>query len=414
MYDGVELSTASSIQRLTASNPTFSSQPKRKPSESSLPRHAFKQPRITSFLTPRTPLSDITNVPTNQMPSSPTRRSRALENHLLPYQNTLIQITDGQDFAACILPDGLKVSGLVIGDGNCLPRAILLAKTGSQNGHERLRERAIAYIRANPDYFSGDIHLMGDSNVDDYCERMSRNGEFGDDVFLMACCMTENVSIQLFTWNCRKSQPTTLSAATFSPSTGSARFIRIHLDTGDTQGQLRIRHPHYDTLISVLRTPLADITNLPNLTRANQQVKSTYNRAASSIKNSNNEMIASTLQEFKPPIIDWQASGPRLIGELTKAEQWLKENPTYDSNIALKNISILRENAKLGGNRLLVESSRIYSPWSMPLVQKSRNGRKTLGFDNRKRGIGVRIVLMIRNWMTLQKESIVKDAKMLY
>lgn len=135
------------------------------------------------------------------------------------------------------LPGGLIPCKQVIGDGNCLPRSILLAMTGSQESHAELRKSAIDCIRENASCFLSDIQLLGYSTVQAYCSKMSKNAEFGDVVMLMACCITENVSIQLFTWNSHASHTKsvqTLSSQTFLPSTSSSRLIQIHLDTGDT------------------------------------------------------------------------------------------------------------------------------------------------------------------------------------
>ena len=90
----------------------------------------------------------------------------------------------------------------------------------------------------------------------------------------MACCITENVSVQLFTCNCHVSEfesVQTLSSQTFTPVKGStpSKSIQVYLDTGDSaqirQGRIVIgsrqtRAPHYDTFKR--RNPLADITFL--------------------------------------------------------------------------------------------------------------------------------------------------------
>jgi hypothetical protein len=102
---------------------------------------------------------------------------------------------------------------------------------------------------------------------------MSQPGIFGDAVLLMASCLTENVSIQLFTWNSHQSNVKTvqtLSSQTFSPVkvTSTTKKYPLHLDTGDSIqiknsgrviGNRVTRAPHYDTLRR--RTPLSDITN---------------------------------------------------------------------------------------------------------------------------------------------------------
>ena len=101
------------------------------------------------------------------------------------------------------------------------------------------------------------------------------HSEHSGGLLTTGCCITENVSVQLYTWNCHQSPSTTsksLSAQTFSPTSGSSQAIRIYLDTGDTRrGGIRTRAPHYDTLKR--RTPLSDITN-----RSTNQVSSTQTR----------------------------------------------------------------------------------------------------------------------------------------
>ncbi len=225
---------------------------KRKASNVSTPVSSkkLKQTSISEFLTPRTQNIPIT-------PPATVHKPLQKPNSL--FQNPLVSITHAQDITH--LPGGLIPSKQVIGDGNCLPRSILLAMTGSQESHADLRKRAIDFIRDNAACFLSDIQLLGYSTVEAYCSKMSKNAEFGDVVMLMACCITENVSIQLFTWNSHASDTKsvqTLSSQTFKPVKGFAtpRFIQVHLDTGDSKqnrqgsiviGRKQTRAPHYDT-----------------------------------------------------------------------------------------------------------------------------------------------------------------------
>jgi hypothetical protein len=222
----------------------------------------FKQTDLFQFLTPQTQKDPIT---------PPATVLKLPQNLKSPFQNPLVSITNAQDIPA--LPGGLVVSKEVFGDGNCLPRAILLAMTGSQDSHADLRKRATVYISEHPSFFLSDIQLLGYSSVEAYCSRMSKGGEFGDVVMLMACCITENVTIQLFTWNCHESNietVQTMSCQTFSPVNGAppSKAIQVHLDTGDSTqirqgsvviGRRQTQAPHYDTFRR--RTPLSDITN---------------------------------------------------------------------------------------------------------------------------------------------------------
>lgn len=224
----------------------------------------LKQSSIYQFLTPVSHNIPIT--PPITVPKSIQRNVNSL------FQNPLVSISNALDIPG--LPGGLFVSKQVIGDGNCLPRSILLAMTGSQDSHADLRQRAINFIRNNASCFLSDIQLLGYSSVEAYCSIMSKNAEFGDAVMLMACSITENVSVQLFTCNCHESNietVQTMSSQTFSPMNDSTtpKFIQVYLDTEDSQqirqggfviGRKQTRAPHYDAL--KINTPLRDITNL--------------------------------------------------------------------------------------------------------------------------------------------------------
>lgn len=127
--------------------------------------------------------------------------------------------------------------------------------TSRQDSHAELRRRAIEFIRANPDYFLSDIELLGYPSVEMYWSTMSQPGIFGDAVLLMTSCLTENVSIKLFTWNSHQSNVKTiqtLSSQTFSPVkvTSTTKSIQLHLDTGDS----RVRIMNWRLMKNLLKT----------------------------------------------------------------------------------------------------------------------------------------------------------------
>ena len=170
--------------------------------------------------------------------------------------NPLVNIRYCDDITG--LPTGYSLSGKVVGDGNCLPRAILMALNGAQNLHSDLRQRAVSYIRENPAHFKCDIEMVDQCSVEEYCANMSKGGVFGDVIFLMACCIIEHVTIQLFTMNSHCSANGELrnwTVQSFEP-VETVHSIQIYLDSGDseqiweggkTTGNNTKRLPHYDT-----------------------------------------------------------------------------------------------------------------------------------------------------------------------
>lgn len=259
---------------------------KRRNENSNISAKRFKQ---TNFVHTRTT--------SNTQITPPPTLSKPLKSNSIFFTNPLIAITDAYDLPFCTLPDNLTVSKKVVGDGNCLLRAILLALTGCQDLHFNLRKRAIECILENSSCFQPDIQLLGYSSVEAYCSKMSKSGEFGDVILLMACSITENVTIQLFTFNCHESDSNivkTISSQTISPvnTKKSSNIIQVHLDTGDTtRNGIRTREPHYDILTKATPTPLLDITNLtineilPTPTRISRSSLNCFSSYASTSQN---------------------------------------------------------------------------------------------------------------------------------
>ncbi|KAI9342917.1 hypothetical protein BDR26DRAFT_262622 [Obelidium mucronatum] len=174
------------------------------------------------------------------------------------FANPLISIT-AQDIPA--IPENQYPTGVVIGDGNCCARSILLATTGSQENYAELRHNVVDFILSNPTSFEEDLKLMHGSTVQEYCERMSQDQEFGDDIFVLAAALILDINIRVIMVNTHKAT-TTFSAQIFSPANSTAEMISIHLDSGDsnmitvpdslTLKRVITREPHYDTLSGTL------------------------------------------------------------------------------------------------------------------------------------------------------------------
>ncbi|KAJ3103172.1 hypothetical protein HK100_004251 [Physocladia obscura] len=155
--------------------------------------------------------------------------------NIAPHQNPLIRISHAADLQ--LLPNNLKPSGFVVGDGSCLPRSILLALTGSQDGYQQLRQSVVQRILSSELQFEPDIRRMYNCTVNDYCTRMADVFEFGDIIFVMAAALVLEVEIQVFTFSSNLNGASSLTSQTFTPSHQLTSTIQIHLDTGHSEQQ---------------------------------------------------------------------------------------------------------------------------------------------------------------------------------
>ena len=92
----------------------------------------------------------------------------------------------------------VKISLVIQGDGNCMFRAMSYHLYGDQDSHMAVRQAAIAWLQANLDTLhafaaQGDGHF----SAEQYLSRMSKYGEWGDEIMLMAIAQAHNVSIMV-------------------------------------------------------------------------------------------------------------------------------------------------------------------------------------------------------------------------
>lgn len=80
-------------------------------------------------------------------------------------------------------------------DGNCQFRALSLQLYGEQTHHSLLRQRIVQQLRKEQDSYSP--YVQGD--YDDYCQKMARSGEWGDNVTLQAACDMLGCEVRLLT-----------------------------------------------------------------------------------------------------------------------------------------------------------------------------------------------------------------------
>ena len=70
------------------------------------------------------------------------------------------------------------------GDGNCQFRALSLGLYGSEDRHAEVRANIVQHLRENPATYAGFVE--GAEGFANYVNRISRDGEWGDEITLRA------------------------------------------------------------------------------------------------------------------------------------------------------------------------------------------------------------------------------------
>ncbi|KAA0044003.1 OTU domain-containing protein [Cucumis melo var. makuwa] len=83
----------------------------------------------------------------------------------------------------------------VQGDGNCQFRALSDQLYGTPDNHELVRQKVVNQLMAHPEIYEGYVPMA----YDEYLEKMSRNGEWGDHVTLQAAVDSYDVQIFVLT-----------------------------------------------------------------------------------------------------------------------------------------------------------------------------------------------------------------------
>ena len=76
------------------------------------------------------------------------------------------------------------ISKRIVGDGNCLFRAVSLAVYGSEDNHSSLRAEALNYINLNRETLEG--FITSDENFDEYITRLRKDGEWAGEIEITA------------------------------------------------------------------------------------------------------------------------------------------------------------------------------------------------------------------------------------
>ncbi|XP_050379746.1 OVARIAN TUMOR DOMAIN-containing deubiquitinating enzyme 12 isoform X2 [Argentina anserina] len=97
------------------------------------------------------------------------------------------------------LLDRLQLYGVVEhkvqGDGNCQFRALSDQLHQSPDHHNDVRRKVVSQLKSHPEIYEGYVPMA----YDDYLEKMSKSGEWGDHVTLQAAADSYGVKILVFT-----------------------------------------------------------------------------------------------------------------------------------------------------------------------------------------------------------------------
>ena len=86
---------------------------------------------------------------------------------------------------------GHRVSKVIVGDGNCMFRAMSFHLYNTQDRHMTVRSKAVHYLRQHPETLNFDV----DSN---YLTIMEKEGTWGDEIMLQAIAAVYNISIFVY------------------------------------------------------------------------------------------------------------------------------------------------------------------------------------------------------------------------
>lgn len=86
----------------------------------------------------------------------------------------------------------LRVSKVIIGDGNCMFRAVSLHLYGTQDRHMTVRGKAIDHLSRHPELLA----FMEDRNH--YLSDMEKEGTWGDELMLTTIAATYNITLLVY------------------------------------------------------------------------------------------------------------------------------------------------------------------------------------------------------------------------
>ena len=143
---------------------------------------------------------------------------------------------------------GKLLHGYIDADGGCLFSALSYALSESQSLSQFYRSYALKYISDNPADFADDIYTMTKMTVPDYITYMTPHIRFGDQIVLIALCLSLEVSITLY-----QKGDSLIDVCNFAPRTGNfTKNAELYLD---------LCGYHYDCVLAVVQVPSHQVSH---------------------------------------------------------------------------------------------------------------------------------------------------------
>ena len=177
----------------------------------------------------------------------------------------------GGSEAGAWLKTRLKRQGLeikkMLGDGNCLFRAVSTQIYGDADWHADIRKHVVKYIKSERSYFGQFIT----EDFDEYIAKMSREGCYGTNLEIQAIAEVYNRAVEVYGSipSLSSSSSNASSAATSSSSPGPVKPINIfQASYATSNAPIRLAYingNHYDAVIDPYEATVGVGLGLPQL-----------------------------------------------------------------------------------------------------------------------------------------------------
>eukprot|EP00485_Elphidium_margaritaceum_P011316 CAMPEP_0202708978 /NCGR_PEP_ID=MMETSP1385-20130828/21116_1 /ASSEMBLY_ACC=CAM_ASM_000861 /TAXON_ID=933848 /ORGANISM="Elphidium margaritaceum" /LENGTH=701 /DNA_ID=CAMNT_0049368111 /DNA_START=144 /DNA_END=2249 /DNA_ORIENTATION=- len=189
---------------------------------------------------------DVNNTSAN---SSPNNEQVQISSEQF-LRNFKPSLQDEAQFAAKLAANkGMEI--IAMGeDGNCLFRSISHQVYGQEDYHEILRAKCVKYLQSEFEYFGSYVPGGGERHVfDAYCQRMARNGVWGDNLEIQAFSEIYGRSIEIYAYNDKPMKTfSNESTASTAPSSSS----NINDEAREKRPTIRLSYhcnSHYNSII---------------------------------------------------------------------------------------------------------------------------------------------------------------------
>jgi hypothetical protein len=200
------------------------------------------------------------------------------------FQNPFITVSPGLINLA--LPNG-KYRHPIIGDGNCLFRSICFALSGHQNQYSEYRKNAVDYIVNHSSDFKDDIYLMRKKSVTEYAQDMRKNGVYGEDIMIIALCLSLEISITVYQKDAQKLETCEYRPTFNYKQQTSNKLVEIYLD---------LNLKHYECILDSPPQPVHNVRS-PLMANSSQDLYFSSPSAQTGFHKNNSTMTQSGIAQ---------------------------------------------------------------------------------------------------------------------